>query len=96
VGLIADLVRSAQGAPARYATGVALGPHFTALAAAPRNGGGAGGGADAGGVAYTGAGTGAAPYDAAAATAAVVEGLGGPPSGAGQRLPGIRPVSWRA
>src|SRR4051812_17844919 len=70
VGLIADLVRSVQGAPVRYACGVAVGPHFTALAAASRSGGAAAG-ADAGGVAYTGAGAGGGRHAAAAATAAV-------------------------
>jgi hypothetical protein len=52
VGPIAELVRSVQATPVRYATGVAVGPHFTALAAGRRpNGGAAAGGADAGGLA---------------------------------------------
>jgi hypothetical protein len=68
VGLIAELVRSVQGGPARYATRLAVGPRFTALAGASRPGSA---GADAGGVAYTGAAEGRPDFDAAVETAAV-------------------------
>ena len=43
VGLIADLVQSVQEGPPRYVTRLAVGPRFTALAAASRPGSGGGG-----------------------------------------------------